>query len=143
MTLVTSLRSRHLFLCGFVDYSTLSYLRSSCSEVFLKISQNSQENTCASVSFFIKLQAWGLEFLTLSCLMSKNGQTHFKNLAAFAARFLKCVWPFWGISHKRVKNTSVGCFCYLSAANYFITWRQTIAITNNFGRGISPRIATK
>ena len=27
--------------------------------------------------------------------MSSNGQTHFKNLAAFAARFLKCVWPFY------------------------------------------------
>ena len=27
-------------------------------EVFLKIPQNSQENICARVSFFIKLQAW-------------------------------------------------------------------------------------
>ena len=29
--------------------------------------------------------------LTLQCIMSQNGQTHFKNLAAFAARFLKYV----------------------------------------------------
>ena len=29
-------------------------------KVFLEISQNSQENTCARVSFLIKLQAWGL-----------------------------------------------------------------------------------
>ena len=29
-------------------------------KVFLEISQNSQENTCASVSFLIKLQVWGL-----------------------------------------------------------------------------------
>ena len=28
---------------------------------FLKISQNWQENTCARVSFLIKLQAWGLK----------------------------------------------------------------------------------
>ena len=28
-------------------------------KVFLKISQNSQENTCAIVSFFIMLPAWG------------------------------------------------------------------------------------
>ena len=28
--------------------------------VFLKISQNSQENTCATISFLIKLQIWGL-----------------------------------------------------------------------------------
>ena len=31
--------------------------------------------------------------------MSQNGQMHFKNLAAFAATFLKCVWPFWDIMH--------------------------------------------
>ena len=29
--------------------------------------------------------------------MFENGQTHFKNLAENAARFLKCVWPFWDI----------------------------------------------
>ena len=28
--------------------------------------------------------------------MSKIGHTHFKNFAGNAARFLKCVWPFWG-----------------------------------------------
>ena len=28
-------------------------------KMFLEISQNSQENTCARVSFLIKLQAWG------------------------------------------------------------------------------------
>ena len=32
-----------------------------CEKVFLEISQNSQENTCATVSFLIKLQAWGLQ----------------------------------------------------------------------------------
>ena len=32
--------------------------RSSCREVFLEISQNSQENTCTRVSFSIKLQVW-------------------------------------------------------------------------------------
>ena len=29
-------------------------------KVLLEISQNSQENTCARVSFLIKLQTWGL-----------------------------------------------------------------------------------
>ena len=29
--------------------------------MFLEISQNLQENTCASVGFLIKLQAWGLQ----------------------------------------------------------------------------------
>ena len=32
-----------------------------CKKVFLQISQNSQENTCARVSFLIKLQAWDLQ----------------------------------------------------------------------------------
>ena len=31
--------------------------------------------------------------------MSQNGQTHFKNLAANAARFLKGVLPYWDILH--------------------------------------------
>ena len=30
-------------------------------KVFIKISQNSQENTCARDSFLIKLQAWALQ----------------------------------------------------------------------------------
>ena len=30
-------------------------------KVFLEISQNSQENTCARVSVLIKLQDWGLQ----------------------------------------------------------------------------------
>ena len=35
--------------------------RCSVKKVFLKISQNSQENTCARVSFLIKFQAWDLQ----------------------------------------------------------------------------------
>ena len=31
--------------------------------------------------------------------MPQNGQTHFKNLAANAARFVKSVWPFHDIMH--------------------------------------------
>ena len=37
--------------------------------------------------------------LTLYFAVSQNGQTHFKTLAANAARFLKCVQPF-----ERVKD---------------------------------------
>ena len=36
--------------------------RGSVKKVFLEISQNSQENTCARVSFLKKLQALGLQF---------------------------------------------------------------------------------
>ena len=38
-----------------------SHRRCSVKKVFLEISQNSQENTCARVSFLIKLQASGLQ----------------------------------------------------------------------------------
>ena len=31
-------------------------------KLFLEILQNSQENTCARVSFLIKSQAWGLKY---------------------------------------------------------------------------------
>ena len=33
----------------------------SVRKMFLEVSQNLQENTCAKVSFFIKLQAWDLQ----------------------------------------------------------------------------------
>ena len=36
-------------------------LRCSVKKVILKISQILQENTCARVSFLIKLKAWGLQ----------------------------------------------------------------------------------
>ena len=39
--------------------------------------------------------------------MYQNEQTHFKNLAAFAARFLKCVRPFWDIIHQSVKYENI------------------------------------
>ena len=37
--------------------------------------------------------------LTYKCIKPRNGQINFKNLAANAARFLKCVWHFWNFMH--------------------------------------------
>ena len=45
------------FLTGAL-YAEAVVLRCSMKKVFIKISQNSKENTCAKV-FLIKLQAWG------------------------------------------------------------------------------------
>ena len=42
-------------------YSRSSHRRCSIKKMFLKISQNLQENTCVGVSFFIKLQASALQ----------------------------------------------------------------------------------
>ena len=67
--------------------------RSSRPEVFLKnlfleISQNSQENTCARVSFLIKLQAW-------------HSGTDVS------------LWVLWNFYEQLFSwNTSGGCFCY-------------------------------
>ena len=49
------------------------------------ISQKVHEKICYLIS------AAKFKYLTLLCIMSQNGQTHFKNLATFAARILKCV----------------------------------------------------
>ena len=64
--------------------------RCSVKTVFLKISQNSQENTCAGVFLLIKLQVSGSE--TLAQLFSCEFREISKN-------------TFF------LQNTSGGCFC--------------------------------
>ena len=71
-------------------------------KVFLEISQNSQENTCAKVSFSIRLQAQACNFIkreTLAqvfsrefCEISKNTYTteHLQTTASFVCR-VKCI----------------------------------------------------
>ena len=44
-----------------VELHRSSHRRCLLKKAFWKISQNSQENTCSSVSFLIKLRAWGLQ----------------------------------------------------------------------------------
>ena len=46
--------------------------------------------------------------------MSQNGQTHFKNLEAKAARFFKCVRQFWDVMHQRVKNSYIDVVTFKS-----------------------------
>ena len=48
------------FVCFFVSLEAVAR-RCSVKKVFLEISKNSQENTCARVSFSIRLQATGLQ----------------------------------------------------------------------------------
>ena len=45
-----------------------------------------------------------IKLSTLSFVTSQNGQVHFENVAAFAARFLKCIWPFWDVVQKKIKS---------------------------------------
>ena len=74
--------------------------------MFLEISQNSQEKTCARVSFLIKLQASGL--------------------GVFLVRIFPHSDWIQRDTHLFLQNTSGGCFCFLqkylraSAVNCFI-----------------------
>ena len=52
------------YLCFFYFFGFISEAATRialCKKVFLEISQNLQENTCARVSFLIQLQALGLQ----------------------------------------------------------------------------------
>ena len=94
--------NKHLWSKFFVkivhDYKYASLVRSSRPEVFLIILQNSQENTCAWVSFLIKLQASPCNFI--------------KKRDSGTGVFL---WIFWNFSdHFFLKNTSGGCICLVT-----------------------------
>ena len=56
-------------------------------------------------SYRIQTDTGGTWSLTVKCIMPLNGHTQFKNLAANAARFLKCVSPFSGIKSYKVSGT--------------------------------------
>ena len=58
-------------------------------------------------------------FLTLHFAISKNGQTHFKNLASNAARFLKCVWPFYNIAKMQSKGLTKKKKAFRGLIKYF------------------------
>ena len=55
----------HLYGCVIIALIRSNLPAVSCKKVPLKISQNSRENTCARVSFLIKLQAAGYRPATL------------------------------------------------------------------------------
>ena len=48
-------------LMNISEFAEAVVQRCSAKKVFLEISQNSQDNTCAKISFLIKLQALGLQ----------------------------------------------------------------------------------
>ena len=82
---------------GPVAYSKFrgSHQKCSVKKVFLEISQNSQENTCARVSFLIKLQAWDCNFIKketlvkVFCEISKNTFLRRKLLVGASVNYRK------------------------------------------------------
>ena len=76
--------------------------------MFLKISQNSQKNTCARVSFLIKLQAWGLR----RCFPVNSAK--FSRKPFFIEHLLWLLLAIWRPSKKEhhfYGTTTSGCFC--------------------------------
>ena len=70
-------------------------------KLFLKFSQNSQENTHARVSFLIKLQAWGLTQLQTLAQVSCEFYKSFKNTFFYRTPPDDCFWrsyQLWIIS---------------------------------------------
>ena len=55
--------------------------------------QDIKSNMCIEIRMTSTIY---ISFNPLMHNISQNGQSHFKNLAANAAR-LKCVWPFWDV----------------------------------------------
>ena len=88
--------------------------------MFLEISQNSQENTCASVSFLIKLQAF-CEF----CEISKNTffTEHLWTTASVVSKILKIIeiTQFLPYRFREIKHAYQHTkFCYF--CNFFLDY---------------------
>ena len=115
------LENRVLLLAILRHYSLLyrsSHRRCSLKKVFLKISRNSQENTCARVSFLIKLHTFGLrlkacKFIkkeTLAQAFSCEFCENFKNSAIF-------------IEHLRWLLLTIACQLFWIFLLFFLLFR--------------------
>ena len=105
-------------------------------EVFLEISQNSQENTCAKVSFLIKL--WSSD-LQISCRPQTCNLIKKETLAqVFPVNFAKFIrTPFYrtrpdGCFWRRMNFLLMKYHCQLFAIwNSIISWRQNWQLKQN------------
>ena len=115
-----------------------------CKKVFLKVSQNSQENTCARVSFLIKLQAWPCNFVkngtlaqVFSCELCEISKKNFFPIEHRWWLFLcvilstKMVLLYWKDYSGRNESNTVINFCGETVAlavfiSYEIEFRNEI-----------------
>ena len=82
---------KHRWLYGYLKYRLIKKTRSSRPEVFLQIWQNSQENTCARISFLIKLQT--------ACFIKNEALVH-----VYSCEFCEFLRTTF------LQNTCGGCF---------------------------------
>ena len=73
-----------------IDEFRSSHWRYSVKKVFLEIPQNSQENTCASVSFLIKLLALGVTQV-ISCGFRKISKNNFSTEHLWTTASMSCI----------------------------------------------------
>ena len=85
----------------------------SVKKVFLGIPQNSLENTCARVSFLIKLQASGLNFIkketlaqVFSCEFCEISKNTFFHRASSVAAFVVCACPAFHPKNNRQETVA-------------------------------------
>ena len=104
---IRCIRRNRIDIFGIILSQQSEAVARTCSvkKVFLKISQNSEENTCTRVSFLIKLKASGLQLYK-----KRDSSTGF---------FLRILRIFY--KHLLVQNTSGGCFYTITVwvARYF------------------------
>ena len=128
-----------------------SYLRGSMKKMFLKILQNSQENTCVRVFFLIKLpqacnfinkETLAQVFSCKFCDISKN--TFFTKHLWEIAPGLQIHWN-WNIQFLSLKNqfykriTSTGIISYFKFA-YCCIWDEVFkSELSNFFKGCLPQ----
>ena len=91
--------------------------------MFLEISQNSQENTCARVSFSIKLQASACNFIKKETLAQMFYCEYWE--VSKNAFFIEHLWPsvsnpcFWDYSEKHLFNFPL-LFFVMVLFNFFL-----------------------
>ena len=121
-----------------------------CKKLFLKISQNSQEYTCAWISFLIKLQAYPATLLKkrfrywcfpvnfAKCLKTAS-------LLNTSGRLLTVFWCFQGVekgcignkwvndlAKSRLAGKHIDCLRGEIASNHCNNWRQEMVLIGQF-----------
>ena len=86
----------------------------------------------------VLVEKFQINCLPFYCMTSESVQTHFQQFPAFAARFLKCLLPFWDIIHQRLQSIYdilfVNHWCHV-----FVQWDHSHwRLTGEFVRFLVP-----
>ena len=99
-----------------------------CEKVFLKISQNSQETTCARLSFFNKVAGLRQLFLQNNSERLLLKCRHCKNKAESIALLIFVLWRFFNV--RWMSGGGVGQKFYLGPTKFASFSRQNFSRSN-------------